>query len=140
MARNFFYTGKSQLRRCLYQCHPKKSLCFGEAAMFFDESDDIAEQESSLSAGRSVVMQPASVGISPDGCRADAEEAADFFKVKLRIEEAFDEFLSGLFEFAGVIVRRDIVIVKRGKEHDALGQVSPDFLKFGINCVGYYVI
>ena len=49
--------------------------------MFFDEHDDIAEEEASLSAFGSVVVEPPSVGVASDGCRADAKESADFFEV-----------------------------------------------------------
>ncbi len=72
--------------------------------MFLDEHDDIAEEESSLAAFCSVVVEPTSVGVSADGSGADTKEAADLFEVQLRIEEPLDQFLASFFEVARVVV------------------------------------
>ena len=86
------------------------------------------------------MVEPSPVGVSPDGSWANAEKAADFFEVELRIEQPFDELLASFFEVASVIVRSDSVIVERCEEHDAPREVRPDFLKLRVHRVGNHVV
>ena len=87
-----------------------------------------------------MVLDPTSIGIASNGCGANSEQAANFFQVELRIEEPFDEFLPGFLKFSGVIVGSNGVIVQRGQEHHALGEVCPNLLQFGVDGVGDDVV
>ena len=47
--------------------------------MLVDEHHDVAELEPSLSAGGSMVVQPATIGVAADGGGTDAENSTGFF-------------------------------------------------------------
>ena len=108
--------------------------------MLFYKCHYIAQKKPSLSTLCSMVLDPTSIGIASNGCGANSEQATDLFKIQLRIEKSFNQFLAGFLKFSGVVVGSNGVIVERCKEHHALGEVRPDLLEFGVDCVGDDVV
>src|SRR5690349_18105871 len=71
-----------EVRPLLARCEGGLSL--GEAAVLLDKPDEIAQAKPPLATLGSVMLEPASVGISADGSRANAQQTAGLFQRELR--------------------------------------------------------
>src|SRR5690349_7343560 len=96
--------------------NPSAMLGLGEPAVMLDEANDIAQPKPTLPSVRAVMRQPVAVRIAPNSGRADAKQTGRLLERELRIQQPFDEILSRLFKFAGVVVGRHRVVVKVAKE------------------------